>query len=42
MPCWLCLGVLVLAQYRARQATGESAGLPHEKVRAQLGLGPTA
>ncbi|MGW7594285.1 type II toxin-antitoxin system Phd/YefM family antitoxin [Streptomyces antimycoticus] len=30
---------LALAQYRARQASGETTGVPHEQVRAQLGLG---
>ncbi|GAA0905437.1 hypothetical protein GCM10009574_096860 [Streptomyces asiaticus] len=30
---------LALAQYRARQASGEATGVPHEQVRAQLGLG---
>ncbi|WP_413105741.1 type II toxin-antitoxin system Phd/YefM family antitoxin [Streptomyces sp. Inha503] len=30
---------LAVAQYRARQASGETTGVPHEQVRAQLGLG---
>ncbi|WP_234445121.1 prevent-host-death family protein [Streptomyces rimosus] len=29
---------LALAQYRARQASGGTAGMPHDGVRAQLGL----
>ncbi|MFF2819657.1 type II toxin-antitoxin system Phd/YefM family antitoxin [Kitasatospora cineracea] len=33
---------LALAQYRARQAAGETAGVLHEQVRTQLGLGPAA
>ncbi|GCD46407.1 prevent-host-death family protein [Streptomyces paromomycinus] len=27
-----------LAQYRARQESGETAGVPHAEVRARLGL----
>lgn len=30
---------LALAHYRARQVSGEVTGVPHEQVRAQLGLG---
>ncbi|MFJ3791189.1 type II toxin-antitoxin system Phd/YefM family antitoxin [Kitasatospora sp. NPDC090091] len=33
---------LALAQYRVRQAAGETTGVPHEQVRARLGLGPSA
>ncbi|MCF3104699.1 type II toxin-antitoxin system Phd/YefM family antitoxin [Streptomyces roseoverticillatus] len=29
---------LALAQYRERQAAGTTAGIPHEEVRALLGL----
>ncbi len=29
---------LALAPYRARQASGETAGVPHDDVRARLGL----
>jgi prevent-host-death family protein len=29
---------LALAQYRVRQASGESAGMSHDEVRARLGL----
>ncbi|MFI2234802.1 prevent-host-death family protein [Streptomyces chrestomyceticus] len=27
-----------LARYRARQASGETTGIPHDEVRARLGL----
>ncbi|MER6996968.1 type II toxin-antitoxin system Phd/YefM family antitoxin [Streptomyces sp. NPDC000410] len=30
---------LALAEYRAEQAAGTVAGVPHEEVRARLGLG---
>lgn len=33
---------LALAQYRARQAAGTATAIPHEQVRAQLGMGPAA
>lgn len=29
---------LALARYRERQATGRTAGVPHDQVRARLGL----
>jgi prevent-host-death family protein len=29
---------LALAQYRARQAAGENSAVPHDEVRARLGL----
>jgi prevent-host-death family protein len=29
---------LALARYRERQATGQTAGVPHDEVRARLGL----
>jgi prevent-host-death family protein len=29
---------LALARYRERQATGQPAGVPHDEVRARLGL----
>jgi len=29
---------LALAQYRERQATGQTASVPHDQVRARLGL----
>ncbi|WP_262705975.1 MULTISPECIES: hypothetical protein [Streptomyces] len=37
IPVAVCASTL--AQYRARQASGETTGVPHEQVRAQLGLG---
>ncbi|WP_030244909.1 type II toxin-antitoxin system Phd/YefM family antitoxin [Streptomyces sp. NRRL S-350] len=33
---------LALARYRARQVADAAAAVPHEQVRAQLGLGSTA